>query len=139
MEVPAQAPVHLSATRDPARADELGYAEAHVTMEPGALANAVAVFRERVAALGGDSGRIDSIATKHEIVTETWTYECGTTETTTETRMVLRVNADGVFVPDTETVTVSNYVPRTCTQTRDVEAVTLTVVGRAFRTRQEER
>ena len=67
------------------------------------------------------------------MVTETYDYECGTTETQTETQSVLRTGPDGSTTYETEFVPVSRYISKTCTEERRVEASTLTLVGRAFR------
>ena len=46
-----------------------------------------------------------------------------------------RTDANGRLSTSTETVTVTEHQPKTCTGVRQVEAATLTVLGRAFRTR----
>ena len=101
---PTQAPVFVSATRDPAAAWELGVVEAHGRRSVDTLEEIVSEFRARVASMGGDYGRIDRFDTRHDMVTETYTYGCGTPQ-----------------------------APMTCTGSRQVEVATLTVVGRAFR------
>ena len=136
---PSDAPVRLSATRDPIGARELGVAEAHGRMTLVTLEALISEFRSRVASLGGNYGRIDRLATKDELVEESYSYECGSTETELESRTVTRMNPDGSMTSTTETVPVTKYVSRTCTGTQEVEVVTLTVVGRAFRTVGEER
>jgi hypothetical protein len=131
---PLPAIVQISATRDPAQGREIGVAEAHGRLGVATLDEVVALFCARVASMGGDYARIDGLATRHEMVQETYSYECGATETTTETRMVMQVNPDGSVTPGTETVQVQNYVSKTCFDQRDVEVFTLAVVGRAFLT-----
>jgi hypothetical protein len=131
---PASAAVRISATRDPAQAEELGVVEAHAGMRVASLDEVIAEFRGRVAAMGGDYGRIDTVATKHEMFDETYTYECGSTQTTIETTTVSQVNADGSVSSTTQSVPLTTYVSQTCTGVRQVEASTLSVVGRAFRT-----
>jgi hypothetical protein len=129
----ASGAVAISATRDPASGQELGIVEAHGRRTDGALEAIVAEFRARVASMGGDYGRIDRFDTKHEMVTESYTYDCGTTETSTETRSVYQPGPNGTGSFTTQTVPVTRHVPKTCTGQREVEAATLTVVGRAFR------
>jgi hypothetical protein len=130
---PSLDPVEIGATRAPSDAEELGLVEAHASPSAGTLQALVAEFRERVASLGGDYGRIDSMATRYELVAERYDYECGGTETVMETQTTSRTGADGVPVLETESVPVTRYVSRTCTGERMVEAATLTLVGRAFR------
>ncbi|TMB35167.1 MAG: hypothetical protein E6J58_17100 [Deltaproteobacteria bacterium] len=128
--------VRISATRDPPGAEELGIVEAHGSATLEAVLSA---FRQRVAGMGGDYGRLDVVATKNAVVQESRSYECGSNQTHDETRFVTRANPDGTFSTDTETVSVTTYVSQTCRETRDVEVVTLSVVGRAFRTAREGR
>jgi hypothetical protein len=126
--------VRISATRDPPGAEELGFVEAHGSAKLEAV---VSAFRERVAAIGGDYGRLDVIATKNEVVEETSSYECGANQTHDETRFVSRANPDGTFTTVTETVQVTTYVSQTCWETHEVEKVRLSIVGRAFRRTRE--
>ena len=128
--------VRISATRDPPGAEELGIVEAHGSATLEAVLSA---FRQRVAGMGGDYGRLDVVATKNAVVQESLSYECGSNATHDETRFVTRANPDGTFSTGTETVSVTTYVSQTCWETRDVEVVTLSVVGRAFRTAREGR
>jgi hypothetical protein len=116
---PYVSPVTLSATRDPVNGVELGIVEAHGRRPPATLSAIAGEFSSRVGKLGGDYGRIDSFATHCEIVTETYTYECGTVQT-------VGVNADGTPI--------TSYVSQTCTGFQNVEVGTLTLTGRAFRT-----
>ena len=127
------APVEISATRDPSMAKELGLAEAHGRMPAATLEAVISEFRSRVASMGGNYGRIDTLATKDEVIQEQYSYECGYTVTSTETRTVTQVNPDGSTSFTTENVPVTQYVSQTCNGVRDVEVVTLSVVGRAFR------
>jgi len=136
---PSSASVRVSATRDPPKAEELGVAEAHGTVPAATLDALLSEFRARVASMGGDYGRIDTLGTRHEMVTETYTYDCSTTETVTDTRTVSHVNPDGTVTFTTEAVPVTRTVSKTCIGERQVEVATLTVVGRAFRTLPEER
>jgi len=131
---PSLGPVAISATRDPAGGRQLGIVEA-TGRQPGAtLERLVAEFSLRVAGMGGDHGRIDSIATRHELVTEHYDYDCGTDETVLETRTVFTTGADGLPAFATETVPVTRHVSRTCTGERTVEVATTTLLGRAFTT-----
>jgi hypothetical protein len=136
---PAKTPVQLSATRDPSNGKELGVAEAHGFMSDVTLAALVAEFSSRVASMGGNYGRIDDLATKDEWIRESYTYECGSDETSTETQYVTQMNPDGTMTTTVLSVPVTRYVPKTCIGERQVEVVTLSVVGRAFRTTEEER
>jgi len=136
---PSFATVQISATRDPAQGTEIGVAEAHGYLGVASLDALIAEFRSRVASMGGDYGRIDSVATKGEMRLETVSYECGGFETTTETTTVMQLNPDGSMTPSTDTATVNHYVSKTCTEDRWVEVFTLTVLGRAFRTAGEMR
>lgn len=111
--------VTLNATRDPENAEELGLVEAHGRRPPATLDAIAREFSTRVAKLGADYGRIDSFDTRFENVTETYSYECGTTVTTGST--------DGV--PTT------TYISQTCIGQTEVEVGTLTLTGRAFRTK----
>lgn len=128
---PSASPVRVSATRDPAAGAELGAVEAH-GHPPATLAALVEEFRGRVASLGGNYGRIDGFATRYEEVQEEYSYDCGTTETRYETRTDFRPGADGTSTIITETVPVTEYVPKTCHDTRWVEVATFTLTGRAF-------
>lgn len=110
----SSAPVRLSSTRDPARAQPLGVVEAHGDRRVATLDAIAEEFRGRVASLGGDVGRIDNFATRYEMVTETYSYDCSTTMTTGYPPMTTRI-------------------PRTCSGTRTVEVPTLTLTGRAFK------
>ncbi len=132
--LPSTGPVEISATRTPPAAEELGVIEAHGRLPLATLEALVSEFRARVASIGGDYGRIDHLATRHEMVTETHDYECGSTETETETQSVFRTGPDGTSSFVTESVPVSRYVSKTCTEQVQVEAATLTLVGHAFRT-----
>jgi hypothetical protein len=78
--------------------------EAHGDMRRATLVAVSEEFRARVASLGGDAGRVDTIATRYETHVETYTYSCG-----------------------------SPKAPMTCTGTRAVEVPTLTLAGRAFK------
>jgi hypothetical protein len=131
---PSTAPVEISATRDPLRAEALGVVEAHGSIPVATLEGLVTAFRTRVASMGGDYGRIDDLATRHEMVTEQHDYECGSFETETEMQSVLQTEPDGSSTFVTQSVPVSRYVSKTCTEQVQVEAATLTLVGRAFRT-----
>jgi hypothetical protein len=113
------APVTLSATRDPERGQQVGLAEAHGRLPPATLETVAMEFASRVAQLGGDYGRIDAFGTRFETVTESYTYDCGTT-------MTVGTSADGVPI--------TTYIPQSCTGYYDVEVGTLTLTGRAFRT-----
>lgn len=131
---PTTAPVAVSATRDPAGARTLGVVEASGHLPAATLAALVSEFRARVASMGGDFGRIDSFATRHEMVTETYQYDCGTDEIDHETRTVFGTAPDGTPTVSTETVPVVKHVPKTCTGERVVEVATLALVGRALLT-----
>lgn len=131
---PSTSPVEVSATRDPPSAVELGIVEAHGRVPVATLDALVAEMRARVASMGGNFCRIDSLATSHEMVTETYDYECGTFETQMETQTVPQAGPDGSMTFSTESVPVTTYVSKTCTGERQVEAATLTLVGRALRT-----
>jgi hypothetical protein len=131
---PSSASVRVSATRDPVKAEELGVAEAHGRIPAATLEALIGEFRARVASMGGDYGRIDSVRTRHEMVTETYTYDCSTTETVSETRTVSQLNPDGTVTFTTEAVPVTRIVSQTCTGERQFEVAIVTVVGRAFRT-----
>lgn len=131
---PSVSAVSISATRDPAGAEEIGIVEAH-GLRPQATAEAlVAEFRARVATLGGDFGRIDNFATRHELRTESRDYECGGVEMQMQTQSVVATGPDGSTAVTSEAVPVTTYVSKTCTEERQVEDATLTLVGRAFRT-----
>lgn len=131
---PSTAPVAISATADPAGARALGVVEASGQLPWTTLDTLVSEFRTRVASMGGDFGRIDSFATRRELVTETYDYDCGTDEVVYETRTVVGTAADGSTTWTTETVPVTRHVPRTCTGERTVEVATLALVGRALLT-----
>ena len=102
-------------------------------MHAASLEAVISEFRSRVASLGGNYGRIDTLATKDEVIEEQYTYECGCFVTNTETRIVTQLNPDGSTSTTTESVPVTQYVSQTCLGVRDVEVVTLSAVGRAFR------
>jgi hypothetical protein len=132
---PSSAPVVVFTTRDPPGAEEVAIVEAHGRRPVATLEALLAEFQGRVAAVGGDRARVDGFATRYEMVTESYTYECGTTEHRTETRTVSRPGPNGTSTMSTESVTVPHHVSKTCTGTRTVEAAVLTLTGRAFRAR----
>lgn len=132
---PSTAPVAVFVTRDPPDADEIAIVEAHGRRPVATLEALLGELRSRVAGLGGDRARIDGFATRYEMVTESYTYDCGTTEMRTETRTVSRPGPNGTSTMSTETVSVPRHVSKTCTGTRTVEAAVLTLTGRAFRAR----
>jgi hypothetical protein len=130
---PSAAPVKVFTIRDPPGAEEVAIVEAHGKRPVATLEALLAEFRGRVAAVGGDRARIDGFATRYELVEESYTYDCGTTEMRTETRTVSRPGPNGTSSMSTETVSVPHHVSRTCTGTRTVEVAVLTLTGRAFR------
>jgi hypothetical protein len=134
---PSDRPVSVLLTRDPQDATEIGIVEADGTRPVATVDGLVAEIRNRVASLGGDVARIDRFATRYEMVTETYQYDCSTTETRMEARTVTQTQADGTTTTSTEWVPVTESVYRTCTGTREVEVGTLTITGRAFRTTEE--
>jgi hypothetical protein len=95
----------------------------------------VSEFRARVAGIGGNYGRIDSIQTRHDMVTETYDYDCGTDEVAFETQTTSSIGADGAPTFTTQTVPVTRRVSKTCTGEKTVEVATTTLLGRAFLTR----
>jgi hypothetical protein len=125
--------VSVLLSRNPLHADELGIIEAHGTRPGTSLEKILDEFRSRVESLGGDVARVDAFSTRYEIVSEPYTYECGYTETTTETRTESSVGPDGSPTTSTVMVPVTQYVSRTCTGYRSEEVAVLTVTGRAFR------
>jgi hypothetical protein len=131
---PSASAVSISATRDPAGAEEIGIVEAYGLRPQATVEALVAEFRARVATLGGDFGRIDNFATRHELRTESRDYECGGVETQMQTQSVVAIGPDGSTAVTSEAVPVTTYVSKTCTEERQVEDATLTLVGRAFRT-----
>jgi len=131
---PSTAPVTVSATRDPGSGDELGIIEVSGDVQAVTLETLVAELQKRAAELGGDYARIDRTAVRHEQGTVTRTYECGADETVWETRSETRVEADGTTSTTTDTVPVTRFVSRTCTEEVQVELATRTLTGRAFRT-----
>lgn len=122
-------------TTDPPGAEQLGIVEAHGRRPAATLEELLAQLTDRVAAMGGDVARIDSFPTRYEMVSESYTYDCGTTRTRQEPQSVTTVDANGRPTTTTQWVTVTEHVAQTCTGFRQVEAATLTVQGRAFRTR----
>ena len=130
-------PVSVLLTHDPDDATEIGIVEADGTRPVATLDSLLAEIRSRASSLGGDVARIDRFATRYEMVTETYQYDCSTTETRMEARTVVQPQADGTTTTSTEWVPVTEFVFRTCTGTREVEVGTLTLTGRAFRTTEE--
>jgi hypothetical protein len=130
-------PVSVLLTHDPDDATEIGIVEADGKRPAATLDVLLAEIRSRTASLGGDVARIDRFATRYEMVTETYQYDCSTTETRMEPQTVVSTQADGTTTTSTQWVAVTVTVPRTCTGTREVEVGTLTVTGRAFRTTEE--
>jgi hypothetical protein len=98
--------VRISALSVPEGASELGIVQAHTV--DGSIEDAVPAFREQVAQLGGDFGKINEVGTKFELETRTRTesYNCGTSDK-----------------------------PRTCSRnvTETVELATTRLVGKAYR------
>ena len=134
---PATEPVAVRLNSDPANAEELGIVEAHGRRPAASLQQLLTEVTSRAASLGGDVVRIDAFATRYETVTEPYTYDCGTTETHTESRTVTRTGPTGSMTTTTESVPVTRHVQKTCNGVRQVEAATLTLRGRAFRARKD--
>jgi hypothetical protein len=134
---PSNRPVSVLFTHDPDDATEIGIVEADGKRPLGTLDGLLAEIRSRSASLGGDVARIDRFATRYEMVTETYEYDCSTFETRTEPQTVTSTQADGTTTTSTQWVAVTEFVSKTCTGTRDVEVRTLTLTGRAFRTTEE--
>jgi len=132
---PVPGPVAVRLTSDPPGAEQLGIVEAHGRRPTATLEEVLAQFLGEVSALGGDVARVDSFPTRYEMVTESYTYDCGTTQTRQEPQMVTTFDANGRPTTTTQWVTVTEHVAQTCTGYRRLEAATLTVQGRAFRTR----
>lgn len=132
---PSAAPVRVAFVREPAAAEELGAVEANGRRPGVTLEALVAELRARAASIGGDQVRVDRFATRHEMVREQYAYDCSTTTTTHETRTVTRSGIGGRMETHTETVPVTKRDPKTCQGWHDVEAATLTLTGRAFRTK----
>lgn len=132
---PNPGPVAVLFTTDPSGAEQVGIVEAHGSRPGAKLEQVLAELTAQVAALGGDVARVDMFPTRYEMVSESYTYECGTTQTRQEPRTVTSVDANGTPTTTTDFVTVTEYVSQTCTGFRRVEAATLTVQGRAFRTK----
>ena len=136
---PSAAAVEVSATRDPPGAEERATIEVQGSISAATLESLVAEFRSRVASAGGNYGRIDSFATRHELVTESYQYECGTPETQVRTQTASYMGPEGSTVCITQYVPVTKYVSRTCTGERRVEVATRTLIGRALRTSRGDR
>ena len=132
---PITGPVAVRFTTDPPGAEQLGIVEAHGRRPAARLEEVLAQLMDQVAALGGDVARIDAFPTRYEMVTESYTYDCGTTQTRQQPQTVTSVDSNGRPTTTTQFVTVTEHVPQTCTGVRKVEAATLSVQGRAFRTR----
>jgi hypothetical protein len=132
---PNQGQVAVRFTQEPTDADELGIVEAHGRRPAATLQQVMAELTGRVAALGGDIARVDAFATQYEMLSESYTYDCGTTETRQEPRTATRTGPSGTMTTVTEYATVTHHEPKTCTGVRQVEGATLTIRGRAFRAR----
>ena len=132
--VPA-AQVRVVGVGQPAGAQELGIVEANGGRPGVPLDAVVAELRSRAASIGADLVRLDGFATKYEMVTEQYTYDCGHTETVMETRTVTRTGFNGQLETAIETVPSTKWVSKTCTGTRQVEVARLTLTGRAFRSK----
>jgi hypothetical protein len=122
----------VSATTVPEGAEEIGILEAHGRRPVARLDELLNEFRARIVSMGGNFGRIDQFPTKYEMVTETYTYDCGHDEFSTESRTVCNTDFKGNSHCSSQSVPVTRHVPKTCTGTRVVEAATLSLVGRAF-------
>ena len=100
--------VAIAATWVPEGATQMAVVETHGNVGEG-LEAILAGFRAEVGARGGNFGKVDTMRTRFEMqqVSRTESYSCGTQAT-----------------------------PQTCSRlvTQNVEAGTMTVVGRAFRT-----
>ncbi|MFL5426984.1 MAG: hypothetical protein ACJ783_18360, partial [Myxococcales bacterium] len=114
-------------THDPDDATEVGIVEADGTRPAATLEGLLAELRRRTASLGGDVARVDRFATRYEMVTETYQYDCSTSQMRMESRTVVQTQADGTTTTSTEWVPVTEYVSKTCTGTREVEVGTLTL------------
>lgn len=78
--------VQVRALAVPEGARELGLVEAN-GLGAAELPDIVEEFRQRVARLGGNYAKVDRIASKFEMQTQTYTYSCGKS-TCTGTRQV---------------------------------------------------
>lgn len=129
---PSVAPVTISATGEPLGARQIGIVEV-TGQRPGATLNAlVDEFRARVASMGGDYGRIDSIATRRETSVERHEYDCSTDEVEVQTQVEWSTGPDGTPTANVVSVPVSRHVFKTCTEERPIEVATTTLLGRAF-------
>ena len=168
--------VAVRLTNDPADAAEIAVVEAHAPawfgtgrdVSSGKIASGprggptlqalVEELKRRTASVGGDVARVDTFATKYDVVRESYSYDCSetktemVTKTTTEPRTKTRTDCTPASsfggsigggcrtTTDTEWVTVTKTEPetkrvqKTCTGLRDVEAGVITLTGRAFRT-----
>jgi hypothetical protein len=127
--------VRVAFVADPPGAEALGVVEANGRRPEVTLEALVAELRARAASIGADLVRVDRFATRHDLVTEQYSYDCSTTTTTHETRTVTRTGADGRLETHTETVPVTTREPKTCQGWHDVEVPTLTLTGRAYRSK----
>ncbi len=141
-------PARVAFLSEPAEASLVGVVEAHDARPGVTLPELVAELGTRGASIGADLVRVDEFATRYEMTTETYTYDCrvqgtagapctcGTAPvTTTESRTEVRTDPDGTTHVETVTVTVTKDEPTSCTATRDVEVAVLSLVGRAFSTK----
>lgn len=98
--------VRVSVLQVPAGAGELGIVQAHTV--GGSIEDAMPEFREQVASLGGDFGKVNEVSTSFEMTmrTRTESYNCGTSDK-----------------------------PRNCTRTvmEQVELATTRILGKAYR------
>jgi hypothetical protein len=98
--------VRVSAVSVPEGASELGIVQAHTVQ--GSIEDALPEFREQVAQLGGDFGKVDDVGTTFEMQTRTRneSYNCGTSDK-----------------------------PRNCSRrvTERVELATTRIIGKAYR------
>jgi len=129
-------PVAVQFTQEPGDGDDLGIVEAKGSKPAATLEQVLAQLTGRVAALGGNLARVDGFGTRYETVQEKYTYDCGTTETRMEPRSVRRPGSNRSMATITEVAPVSYHQPKTCNGVRQVETATLTLRGRAFRTRE---
>lgn len=131
---PSAAPVTISATGDPAGARQIGIVEV-TGQQPGAtLVDLVDEFGARVARMGGDHGRIDSIATRRETSIERHQYDCSTEEVEVQTQVDWSTGPGGMPTANVVSVPVARRVFKMCIEERPVEVATTTLLGRAFRT-----
>jgi hypothetical protein len=124
--------VAVQFTQEPRDAEDLGIVEAQGRLPAARLDQVLAELTRQAALLGGNLASVDSFGTRYDVASESYTYDCGKTETRYEPRSVPRPGPNRSFGTITEVVPVSSHQAKACNGIRKTETAMLTLRGRSF-------